>query len=270
MDLNAQLEAAVKIAEQAGEVAAAYFRSATIDTRDKGDRDVVTAGDFAAEEMIRERLRTQFPGDGVVGEEGTDVPASTGRRWYIDPIDGTLNFSRELPIWCVSMALFDEQGPLLGVIRDPNRDDTFMAGRGLGAYLNGQRLKTSGIEDPGKALVHVTIDFHEGSMAAGLADIAALTPAILRSRNIGSAALALAYVAAGYFDAMVHRFAHTWDYGAGVLLVREAGGTVTDMRGAQYREETESVLAAAGAHLGTGLLDIMTNGSANSTQSRHE
>ncbi len=257
MDLIAELRLATALATEAGGVAAGYFRSETIGTREKGRQDVVTVGDFAAEELLRKRLLEAFPGDGIVGEEGSAVQSSSGRRWYLDPIDGTLNFSRGLPVWCVSLALFDDQGPLLGVIRDPLRDDTFRAARGHGADLNGERLTTSGITRLDQALVHVTIDFHEASMEAGLADIRALAPRILRSRNIGSAALALAYVAAGYFDAMIHRYAHTWDYGAGVLLVQEAGGRVTDIDGRAYIESSTSLIAASTEPLATDLLGVI-------------
>lgn len=257
MDLRGELQVASALAEEAGSVAAKYFRSNTIGTREKGHRDVVTAGDLAAEGLLRERLTSAFPADGIVGEEGTAVQSTSGRQWYLDPIDGTLNFSRGLPIWCVSLCLFDDHGPLLGVIRDPLRGDTFRAARGCGADLNGESIATSAVTQLDQALVHITIDFHEDSMEAGLADVQALAPRTLRSRNIGSAALALAYVAAGFFDAMVHRYAHTWDYGAGVLLIREAGGYVTDMAGAPYTEATSSVIAAANPGLASDLLNVV-------------
>lgn len=257
MNLIEELQHASEIAREAGELAAGYFRNEAIDTREKGHRDVVTAGDLAAEKLLRARLAAAFPKDGIVGEEGSSIRSSSGRRWYLDPIDGTLNFSRGLPIWCVSLALFDERGPLLGVIRDPLRGDTFRAARGEGAELNGDRLVTSGVRDVNQAVVHITVDFHDESMQAGLEDLRRLAPRILRSRNIGSAALALAYVAAGYFDAMVHRYAHTWDYGAGALLIREAGGCVTDITGRPYVENTVSLIGAASQQLATDLRDVM-------------
>jgi myo-inositol-1(or 4)-monophosphatase len=257
VNLTEELQRAGVIATEAGDLAARYFRSESIGTREKGPRDVVTAGDLAAEELLRNRLAEAFPLDGIVGEEGTAVHSSSGRRWYLDPIDGTLNFSRGLPIWCVSLALFDEQGPLLGIIRDPTRGDTFRAARGQGADLNGKPLTTSGLTDLDGAVVHITVDFNEDSMHAGLVDLANLAPRILRSRNIGSAALALAYVSAGYFDAMVHRYAHTWDYAAGVLLIQEAGGRVTDMAGRLYSEATVSLVAAASRELASDVLDVI-------------
>lgn len=257
MNLTADLQRASVIAADAGELAAGYFRNEAIGTREKGSRDVVTAGDLASEELLRTSLTAAFPDDGIVGEEGTSVHSSSGRRWYLDPIDGTLNFSRGLPIWCVSLSLFDEQGPLLGVIRDPLRGDTFRAARGQGAELNGVRLTTSGMADLAQAVVHITVDFHDGSMEAGLEDMRRLAPRILRSRNIGSAALALAYVAAGYFDGMVHRYAHTWDYGAGALLIQEAGGCVTDMAGGPYSEGAVSLIAGSSRRLAADLRDII-------------
>lgn len=240
-----ELEATAEIAREAGRLILTYVEGDRMQARVKGERDVVTAADTASEALISDRIREAFPGDGVVAEEGTTEPASTGRIWYIDPLDGTLNFAHRLPIWCVCLSLFEGDFPVLGVIHDPILNETFTATTGQGAFLNGHSIETSGVSRLDDAFVHLTIDFNPESLQFGLQDVHTLAPRVLRTRNIGSAALALAYVACGRFDAMVHRLAHTWDYGAGVRLVEEAGGAVTQVNGAPYTAETTEVVAAA-------------------------
>jgi len=252
-----ELSQAAEIAREAGTVLLPYMASERMETRAKGDRDVVTAADMAAEALIRTRLAEAFPGDGMLGEEGTDVAASGQRCWCIDPLDGTLNFSRMLPIWCVSLALFEGSQPVLGVIHDPIRGETFTAARGVGAFCDGLRIVTSGRSRLAEAFVHMTVDFHEGSMREGLEDLVELAPRVYRTRNIGSAALALAYVAAGRFDAMMHRYANPWDYGAGVVLIEEAGGTVTNIAGDPYTLSDRSVVTASGSELHAALLALV-------------
>jgi myo-inositol-1(or 4)-monophosphatase len=186
------------------------------------------------------------------------VAPSAVRRWCVDPLDGTLNYSRTLPIWGVSIALFDGARPVLGVVHDPTRGETFAAANGYGAYCNGAPLETSAVDSLEDAFVHLTVDFHDGSMQEGLDDLVRVAPRVLRTRNIGSAALALAYVAAGRLDAVLHRFAHPWDYGAGVVLVAEAGGTITNMEGDAYTIEDRTMLAASRGSLHAGLLALLS------------
>jgi myo-inositol-1(or 4)-monophosphatase len=196
--------------------------------------------------LIRRRLIDSFPDHGVVAEEGTNIGPKRNNRWYVDPLDGTVNFSRGVPMWCVSLALFADGFPVLGVIHDPIRGETFSAAKGGGAWCNGERIQTSQITELSLALVHLTIEFHEGSIRVSLDDLASIAPAVLRTRNMGSAALALAYVATGRMDAMIHRSAFPWDYGAGVLLVQEAGGVVSGIGGEEYSVGTSALVAASG------------------------
>lgn len=227
--------------------------------RAKGERDVVTAADTTSEALISSRIRELFPRDGIVAEEGSSAPCPSGRTWYVDPLDGTVNFAHRLPIWCVSLSLFENDRPVVGVIHDPVLDETFAAVRGRGAYLNGQPIATSGVSNLEDAFVHLTIDFNPDSLWAGLQDVRILAPLVLRTRNIGSAALALAYVACGRFDAMLHRAAHTWDYGAGVLLIEEAGGGVIGMDGSSYSSNTSSVVGAATDSLREGICRLVND-----------
>lgn len=260
MDAKQELAAAVDIAREAAELVRSYFSTDRVDTRAKGVRDVVTAADLASERLILERLAERFPTDGIVGEEGAATRPESTRRWYVDPLDGTLNYSRGLPVWCVSMALFEHGRPVLGAIVDPIRDETFSAATDQGAWLNGKRLHTSSVDRVGDAFVHMTVDFNDQSMSEGLRDLQAVAPRVLRTRNIGAAALALAYVACGRFDAMLHRYARAWDYAAGVVLVREAGGMVTDMVGGDYTEQTFAVVATSSPALHGELLAMVQAG----------
>jgi myo-inositol-1(or 4)-monophosphatase len=257
VDTHHDLDVVTVLAAEAGRVAMSYFRSNHIGTREKGSNDVVTAADLACEQILREGLSTAFPDDGIIGEEGTAIRSTSGREWYIDPIDGTLNYSRGLSVWCLSIAALDEHGPVLAVIHDPIRGDTYRAARDRGAIRNGERLRVSGQVDPTRALVHVTIDFEEPARGQSMSDLAALAPRVLRTRNLGSAALALAYVASGELDAMIHRKAHTWDYAAGVLLIQEAGGSVTDLRGRAFDSSTTALVAASSEALRRELLRVV-------------
>ncbi|HLJ65767.1 MAG TPA: inositol monophosphatase [Chloroflexota bacterium] len=248
------VRAAVEISEEAGRILSGYFRRGHVATRSKGDRDVVTEADTASERYLLSELRGRFPRDGVVAEEGGRVPSTNGCCWYVDPLDGTMNFARGIPIWCVSVGRLNHEQPDLGVIHDPTRGETFAAERGTGSRCNGRPMRCSEAEDIRDAFVHVTVDFETPSMAAGLDDLRSIAPRALRTRNLGSAALALAYVAAGRFEAMLHRSANAWDYAAGVALTLESGGVVTDFHGKPYTSATTAVVAACSERLHGQLL----------------
>ena len=248
-DLHSAVEAADAIAREAGVVLMDFFDSDRVDVRAKGPRDVVTAADIASESLMVRRLQERFPEHAIVGEEGANFPGTTEYCWFIDPLDATVNYSRSIPLWCVSLSLFQDTVPVVGVVYDPIRDESFSAVAHAGAFLNGVRICTSRAELVSQAVVQITVDFENESMRAGLDDIQKVAPQVYRTRNIGSAALGLAYVAAGRLDGMLHRFAHTWDFGAGVLLIQEAGGKVTDMNGDEYSSGSTSILAGARAPL---------------------
>lgn len=257
MKRDEELERAESIAREAGQLVLTFVSGDRMQARAKGEKDVVTAADTASEALVLSRIREAFPGDGVVAEEGGSEPAASGRQWFVDPLDGTVNFAHRLPVWCVSLGLFDVDGPLLGVIHDPIRDETFTAARGEGVWLNGEPIRSSRVTRAEDAFVHLTIDFNPESLWSGLEDIQVLAPRVLRTRNLGSAALALAYVACGRFDGMVHRLANTWDYGAGVLMVKEAGGTVTRVDGQPYAVEATAIVAAGTAPLQQEIRDLI-------------
>jgi myo-inositol-1(or 4)-monophosphatase len=245
------------IAREAGEVVRSYLDRERMGARTKGIRDVVTDADFASEALIQERLVKYFPDDGLVAEEGANRTSRSGRRWYVDPLDGTFNFSRGIPFFAVSLSLFEEEQPILGVVHDPMIGETFHACVGGGAWLNEERIAVSGVDKVEAAAVHLTIDFDNPAWHVGLTDLQVIAPRVLKTRNLGSAALGLAYIAAGRLDVMVHRFAHTWDFGAGALLIREAGGWVADVHGEAYNESSSSILAASTRRLHRKVLDLL-------------
>src|SRR5436305_8705161 len=136
MDLSSRMDEAVVIAQEAGHILLQYVDPERMEARPKGDRDILTAADLASEEFVVKRLRERFPHDGIVAEEGSHQRDEGAGTWYIDPLDGTVNYSRALPLWCVSLALYREGSPVLGVIHDPLRGETFRAAEGAGAFCN--------------------------------------------------------------------------------------------------------------------------------------
>lgn len=197
----------------------------------KGKFDPVTAVDKAAEAAILAVLRSARPDDEVMAEEsgGTVHP---GRHWIVDPLDGTVNFVHSIPHLSVSVALYDGDEGLVGVVHDPLRNEIFTATRGGGAHLNGHLISTSDTAELERAVVATGFpydhDIHAESLAVVLREVLAQVAGI---RRFGSAALDLAWVAAGRYDAYWELGIAPWDGAAGMILVREAGGTVTDPYG---------------------------------------
>jgi len=214
----------------------------------KGLRDVVTEADVLAQEAIVAQIRERFPEHQILSEEARRAlgDAHTGCRWVVDPLDGTTNFARGIPYFCVSVAA-ECQGELqVGVIYEPLGERLFHAVRGEGAYLNGQRLHVSGRTD----LIETLLDlgWARGPAARDVsARVAcAVGPEIGSARSMGSAALGLAAVAAGWEDAFFHPELAPWDMAAGVLLVREAGGLATTPNGQPWDLFCGTCLASNG------------------------
>src|SRR5579883_2065282 len=211
----------------------------------KGPANFVTAADRRAEEILHAELSKARPGYGFLGEEG-------GRRdgddkshcWIVDPLDGTTNFLHGIPQFAISIAL-DRDGEIVaGVVYDPTRDEMFTAEKGAGAFLNDRRLRVSARRQLGEALIGTGIPFRERSDPAYLATLAAVAAATSGVRRLGSAALDLAYVAAGRYDGFWEFALSPWDIAAGMLLVREAGGYVSDLAGGHGMMTSGDILAA--------------------------
>jgi myo-inositol-1(or 4)-monophosphatase len=213
----------------------------------KGPADFVTAADLRAEKILRQELSRARPDYGFLMEE-SGASAATGdseRRWIVDPLDGTTNFLHGLPHFAISIAL-EERGELIaGMVYDPIKDETFHAEKGAGAYLNDRRIRVSSRRELPDALIATGMPYKgHGDHAQFLAEVEAVMAEVAGIRRWGAAALDLAYVAAGRYDGFWERDLSSWDVAAGILLVREAGGYVSQVDGRAIRHDSPSILAA--------------------------
>ena len=224
--MNADLELAERAARAAGEVLLSYYGRPAEGVASKSSAtDLVSDADREAERTIRELLETERPQDGLVAEEGSHAEAASGRRWVVDPLDGTINFLYGFPAWAVSVALEDADGALLGVVHSPIHRETFRAIRGEGAFLGDRALSVRPSGPLGRALVATGFSYEPERRAVQAEAIGELLPRVRDIRRAGAAALDLAWVAAGRVDAFFERGLQHWDWAAGRLLVEEAGGS---------------------------------------------
>jgi myo-inositol-1(or 4)-monophosphatase len=224
------LDTAVEIAREAGALLANYFER-RIGFTLKGEFDLVTEADRVSERLVVERLRSHFPSHAIVAEEGGGHDSSSDFRWYVDPLDGTTNFAHGFPVFSVTLAL-ERAGELIaGVVFDPTRQEMFSAERGCGAYLNNRRIRVSlvgRLEDSLVATGFPSRKRHQNVNVHFYYQLAMLTHGV---RRAGSAALDLAYVTCGRLEAFWEFGLNPWDAAAGLLLVSEAGGRISDMHG---------------------------------------
>ena len=206
------------------------------DVRSKSARrDLVTVADLAAERTIVERLRRRFPGHQIEAEEETrDAPDAGRPRWFVDPLDGTVNFVHQLPAFAVSLGLYWGDEPLAGVVHAPRLAETFVAATGAGAWCAGTRLAVSETRELADALLATGFPYRRNELDNdNLANFDRLFGQVRGMRRMGSAAIDLAFVAAGRLDAYWELHLDPHDLAAGACLVREAGGLVTDTEGGQ-------------------------------------
>ena len=249
---------AAEIAREAGARLREFLAQGVV-TEYKGDVDLVTVADRTVEKLIRARLAEAWPDHGIYGEEGTREGMDRVYRWYVDPLDGTTNFAHGVPQFCVSMGLekrtiragsesgADEDGTLVaGVIYDPMRDELFCAEKGSGAFLNGSPMRVSQIPDLAESLVATGFPSRKRHDNPNIHFYHEFTLRSHGVRRAGSAALDLAYVACGRFEAFWEFNLNPWDTAAGILLLEEGGGTVTDFSGGAFRLDSREVLASNG------------------------
>ncbi|MEM9279864.1 MAG: inositol monophosphatase family protein [Pseudomonadota bacterium] len=211
----------------------------------KGPGDFVTSADIKAEKIIRKELETARPGFGFLMEESGEIKGSEPQnRWIVDPLDGTHNFMHGLPHFCTSIALEREGQIVAGVIYNPATDELFTAERGQGAFANDSRMRVSARRELPECLIstHIPRLGQKGHKQA-LLEQAAVMRETSGVRCTGSTALDLAYIAAGRLDGTWQRGPQAWDFAAGMIMIREAGGYVTDLSGGQKLFETHTVLA---------------------------
>ncbi len=204
--------------------------------------DLVSEADERAEQAVVAYLRARRPHDGLVAEEGSASESSTGFRWLVDPLDGTINYLYGIPHWCVSVACADAGGAIAGAVFDPIRGELFTAARGAGTQLGGRAIGTSSVVELAGALVATGFSYDASERAAQAAIVAKVAGSVRDIRRAGSAALDLAWVAAGRLDAYFEVSRSAWDTAAGALLVREAGGDVT------WTDHTEIVASGRPLH----------------------
>ncbi len=215
----------------------------------KGPADFVSMADKRAEETLVEELRKARPDWGMLLEEGGEIPGDPSKpRWIVDPLDGTSNFLHGIPHFAISIAVDDPVGGIThGMVYQPLTDEGFWAEKGRGAWVQGNRLRVSSRRDLADSLVATGIPFlGHGDFTRWSRIFGAVAPEVAGIRRFGSAALDLAWVAAGRYDAFWESGLKPWDVAAGWLLVKEAGGFVTDFRGADRAVEKGEVLAANG------------------------
>ncbi len=224
----------------------------------KGPADFVSTADHRAEKVLREELTKARPGFGLVMEEsGAIAGKDPDHRWIVDPLDGTTNFLHGVPHFAISIALERAGEIVAGVVYDPIKDEMFWAEKGGGAFLNERRLRVSSRRKPEEALVGTGMPYHgHGTPGEFIAQLEAVMDSVAGIRRLGAAALDLAYVAAGRYDAFWEEHLSIWDVAAGILLVREAGGYVTRTDGTEDVLNTGSVLAA-NDHLHAPMLRLL-------------
>ena len=264
---EAELAFAIELAARAGALQMErYERVERIDL--KSPKDVVTEVDHLSEGLIFDAIRARFPDDALLGEEsgghdaraGHEATSGVGRTWVVDPLDGTINYANGIPFFCVSIALVEAGRPVVGVIHDPTRNETFAARVGGDARLNGRVLTPSAKDQLSDLVLSMSL---AGRSAATRSR--GVRKVIRVSRSMGSAALALAYVANGRFDAMVQQGGlSTWDIAAAGVIAEVAGATVTDLAGGPWFDLAQSPrtigLIAAPARHHADLLRLVNGG----------
>ncbi|MDE1151255.1 MAG: inositol monophosphatase family protein [Micavibrio sp.] len=231
---SANLNVMVEAAEKAGRKLIRDFGEVeNLQVSRKGPGDFVSNADLNAEKTIVEMLLKARPNYGFLLEEGGEKPGEDKTfRWIIDPLDGTTNFLHGIPHWCISIALEKDKEIIAGVVYDPIKDEMFYAEKGTGAFVTSKRLRVSARTDLSQSLVAIGgARFGNKHFETFTRELEAVTPHVSATRRFGAAALDLCYVAAGRYDGFWERELNAWDVAAGSLIVKEAGGKVTDMDG---------------------------------------
>lgn len=273
MDLLTIQSQVETIAHEAGQLLRDYFdRPHQFETKST-DADLVTEADKASEAIILQQLRNLFPDHSIVSEEGGGYTQESDYRWFVDPLDGTTNFSHKVPHFSVSIALIEgDTNPLIGVVYDPMRKECFSAARGHGAFLNKFPLHVSKTALLSQAMVvsgfpyDKWIDPDNNATQWGY-----FVKRVRGIRRFGSAALDLAYVAAGRMDGYWEKKLHPWDMMAGILLVTEAGGKVTDYHGEQTHVfAPRPAIVASNGLIHNAMLEVLQRGDAAPIPTAHK
>lgn len=232
-DYSKELEVAKKAAGEASEIIQGFRDNHNFEINFKGKNDLVTDADLASEEKILSIIREAFPDDQILAEEtSTQQVLPEQRTWMVDPIDGTTNFAHGFPVFCVSIGLWEKQEAKMGLVLEVNKDECFYAIKGGGAFLNGDPIHVSALDEPQHSMIGTGFPYNDLSL---LQNYLRIFEWLLRRtqgvRRPGAASYDLCCVAAGRFDGFYEYSLNPWDVGAASLIVQEAGGTVTDWEG---------------------------------------
>lgn len=245
-DYREILDTALEAAAEAGAYLKATF-GCKPNVEFKGRIDLVTERDRQSQGKILRLIRARFPGHSILAEEELDEKKDEAALWLIDPLDGTTNYAHSLPAFCVSIAFFDQGQPQVGVVYAPIFGEMFQAIKGGGAFLNGKRIKVSAEKELGKSLL--ATGFPYDICESEVNNIDHFTRFLQKAQAIrrwGSAALDLCYTAAGRFDGFWELKLFPWDTAAGMLMVEEAGGTVSDFSGRPFQPFLREIVASNG------------------------
>lgn len=242
--LSPDLQLAIRAAQAGAEVVARASRTGREAEVKAGDKGLVTETDRASERAILEVIRSHSPHP-VVGEEGGQTGGTSDTYWIVDPIDGTTNFARGIPLFAVSVALLQGHEALVGVILDPIRQECFYAEKGRGAYVNGRPIRVSSNQNLASSTVFVNHGYPKEDRERFVAVVSRLAENFF-IRKFGTTALELAYVANGLVDAFICSGDELWDFAAGVRLIQEAGGRFTDWQGRDWDGSTSFILLSNG------------------------
>lgn len=224
------LEMAMMAATGAADILLDFFEGPAQGVSTKSTpTDLVSDADRKAEKFLTDFFRHERADDGMLAEEGGGRQSKSGITWVVDPLDGTVNFLFGIPVWCVSIAAQDDEAGLIGVVYDPNREEMFAAARGEGATLNGDPIHVTDRSDLASALVGTGFSYDAEVRDAQAAVLTRVLPEVRDVRRAGSAAIDLATLACGRFDGFYEAPMEPWDRAAGEVLVREAGGVVTEL-----------------------------------------
>ncbi|MCA9882009.1 MAG: inositol monophosphatase [Anaerolineae bacterium] len=265
MDLSAFRDVAIDIAREAGKTALDYFKRPLVFDTKANVNDIVTEGDKATEVVIVDQISQHFPEHYIHGEEGggqgADVAAAE-YHWYVDPIDGTTNYAHRLHYWCTSIALTTpDRQPLVGVLYAPVMNELYVAVKGQGATLNGQPIQVAARTDLSECIVVSGFPYdRKTNPDNNQAEWSAFAPQVRGLRRLGSAALDMGHIAAGRTDGYWERSLNPWDTLAGMLLVTEAGGKVTDYAGEpDPQNKPQGRYLASNGHVHQQMVDVLTS-----------
>lgn len=252
--MTKELEVAIRAAKEAGKIMTEGWNT-DLAVSSKADNSLVTEIDSQAEEKIISIIKETFPDHKIVAEE-SGTSGDNVDCWYIDPIDGTTNYSRRVPICGVSIALLKNGTPQVGVIYNPFTDELYQAEKGSGTLLNGVKVKPSDVTELSKAVIVVSYS-HDPQIREKVTLLKTLTTANRTKREFGSAAYELGLLSSGRLDTMLLLGHKSWDYAAGVILIREAGGVVTNFEGGEWGIDDPNLVASGNEMLHRQFLESL-------------